>query len=231
MLVDGDDQRPRLHAAQMSRSRAGEREQTVSLLLREYESSRRRLAVADQRPARASSNVSARFARAIGRSMDELEGLSILELLKQIPRADQIVAARAGRGRGDDRRARRPSPSSSSPSRSATGSRIIELSARPDLQQAGALHRLSRRRLRRDRRPPGGRPDRPYGPPRRADRPPQPPPADGQSRRGARSRRRPRRANARCCWSISTGSRRSTTASAMSPATICCSRSRAASRR
>ena len=40
---------------------------------------------------------------------------------------------------------------------------------------------------------------------------------DGARRRAA--------SNARSCWSISTASRRSTTASAMSPATICCSRS------
>ena len=100
-----------------------------------------------------------------------------------------------------------------------------------DLQQAGPLHRLSRRRLGRDRRPPGGRPHRPYGAARRADRPPQPAPADGQSRRRAEGGAGARRANARSCWSISTASRRSTTASAMSPATICSSRSRAASRR
>ncbi len=65
-----------------------EREATVSLLLREYESSD-----ADwlwQTNAKLGfENVSARFARAIGRTMDELEGMSIVDLIKQIPRADQ----------------------------------------------------------------------------------------------------------------------------------------------
>ena len=65
-----------------------EREQTVSLLLREYESSD-----ADwlwqTNTQLAFQNVSARFARAIGRSMDELEGKSLLDLLKDVPRADQ----------------------------------------------------------------------------------------------------------------------------------------------
>jgi diguanylate cyclase (GGDEF)-like protein len=65
-----------------------EREETVSLLLREYESSdadwlwRTNAQLCFQ-------NVSARFARAIGRGMDELEGMSLIELLKQVPRADQ----------------------------------------------------------------------------------------------------------------------------------------------
>ncbi len=65
-----------------------EREETVSLLLREYESSD-----ADwlwQTNAQLSfNNVSARFARAIGRNMDELEGMSFLDLLRAVPRTDQ----------------------------------------------------------------------------------------------------------------------------------------------
>jgi diguanylate cyclase (GGDEF)-like protein len=65
-----------------------EREQTVSLLLREYESSD-----ADwlwqTNTQLAFQNVSARFARAIGRTMEELEGMSMLDLLKDVPRADQ----------------------------------------------------------------------------------------------------------------------------------------------
>jgi diguanylate cyclase (GGDEF)-like protein len=65
-----------------------EREQTVSLLLREYESSD-----ADwlwQTNAQyCFQNVSPRFARAIGRTMDELEGRSLLDLLKEMPRTDQ----------------------------------------------------------------------------------------------------------------------------------------------
>ena len=65
-----------------------EREETVSLLLREYESSD-----ADwlwQTNAQLGfENVSARFARAIGRPIEELEELSIIDLIKQIPRSDQ----------------------------------------------------------------------------------------------------------------------------------------------
>ena len=67
-----------------------ERQETVSLLLREFESSD-----ADwlwQTNAKlAFQNVSARFARAIGRSVDELEGMSFLDLLKSVPRTDQSV--------------------------------------------------------------------------------------------------------------------------------------------
>jgi diguanylate cyclase (GGDEF)-like protein len=80
-----------------------EREQTVSLLLREYESSD-----ADwlwQTNARfCFQNVSARFARAIGRPIEALEGLSIIELIKSLPRGDQgvrrgLAAAQATIGR------------------------------------------------------------------------------------------------------------------------------------
>jgi diguanylate cyclase (GGDEF)-like protein/PAS domain S-box-containing protein len=76
-----------------------ERQETVSLLLREYESSD-----ADwlwQTNAKlAFQNVSARFSRAIGRSIDELEGFSFLDLLKSEPRNDQsarrVIAAAEG---------------------------------------------------------------------------------------------------------------------------------------
>jgi diguanylate cyclase (GGDEF)-like protein len=76
-----------------------EREQTVSLLLREYESSD-----ADwlwQTNAKLCfKNVSARFARAIGRPIETLETLSILDLVREVPRDDQsgrraIAAAEA----------------------------------------------------------------------------------------------------------------------------------------
>src|SRR6185369_13127655 len=67
-----------------------EREQTVSLLLREYESSD-----ADwlwQTNAQLCfQNVSGRFARAIGRTMDQLEGRSLPELLRGLPRSDQAT--------------------------------------------------------------------------------------------------------------------------------------------
>ena len=160
-----------------------EREETVSLLLREYESSdadwlwqTNGQIVLPQRlgPLRPGDRP----------PMDELEGQSIIDFIKQIPRADQ-GAAQARRGAGDGRPARRRSASSSI--RFPVGDEVKNDRAfgAPDLQQAGALHRLSRRRLGRDRGPAGGRPHRPYGPPRRADRPSQPPPADGQSRRRA----------------------------------------------
>jgi len=67
-----------------------ERQETVSLLLREYESSdadwlwRTNAQLAFQ-------NVSARFSRAIGRKVEDLEGSSFLELLKSVPRTDQSV--------------------------------------------------------------------------------------------------------------------------------------------
>ncbi len=67
-----------------------ERQETVSLLLREYESSD-----ADwlwqTNGQLAFQNVSARFARAIGRSLEELEGASLHDLLKDVPRTDQTV--------------------------------------------------------------------------------------------------------------------------------------------
>jgi diguanylate cyclase (GGDEF)-like protein/PAS domain S-box-containing protein len=65
-----------------------EREQTVSLLLREYESSD-----ADwlwqTNTQLCFENVSARFARAAGRPIEELEGHSLIEFLKASPRRDQ----------------------------------------------------------------------------------------------------------------------------------------------
>ncbi|MBX3561648.1 MAG: EAL domain-containing protein [Sphingomonas sp.] len=80
-----------------------ERQETVSLLLREYESSD-----ADwlwqTNGKLAFQNVSARFARAIGRSVEELEGLSLLDLLRDAPRAEQptrrlLAAAEASAAR------------------------------------------------------------------------------------------------------------------------------------
>jgi diguanylate cyclase (GGDEF)-like protein len=67
-----------------------ERRETVSLLLREFENSD-----ADwlwQTNARLCfRNVSARFSRAIGRNVDELEGMSFLDLLKEVPRSDHAI--------------------------------------------------------------------------------------------------------------------------------------------
>ena len=110
--------------------------------------------------------------------------MTILDLLKRGAARRPARAPRARRGRGGAgparavQRARRPLPG-------RRRDQVHRAVGAPDLQQAGPLHRLSRRRLGRDRRPPGGRPDRPYGPPRRADRPAQPAPADRQSRRRA----------------------------------------------
>jgi diguanylate cyclase (GGDEF)-like protein/PAS domain S-box-containing protein len=67
-----------------------ERQETVSLLLREYESSD-----ADwlwrTNANLCFENVSARFARAIGRTSRELQGLTLRDLLKSTPRLDQSV--------------------------------------------------------------------------------------------------------------------------------------------
>ena len=208
-----------------------EREQTVSLLLREYESSD-----ADwlwQTNAQLCfQNVSARFARAIGRTMEELEGLSLLDLIRRSCRATTRATRRALAAAEATLSAQGGFSELVVGFPVGDGDQVDRAFGAAHLQQAGPLHRLSRRRLGRDRRPPGGRPHRPYGPARRADRPAQPPAAARQSRPPrSRARAGARRANARSCWSTSTASRRSTTASATSPAIICCSRSRAASRR
>ena len=112
-----------------------ERQQTVSLLLREYESSD-----ADwlwQTDAKlAFRNVSARFARAIGRGVDELEGRSLLDLLKEVPRSEQGVrravataeAAFAGR---------EPVSELVVPIRSGDAIKSIEVSARPIFNRTG----------------------------------------------------------------------------------------------
>jgi diguanylate cyclase (GGDEF)-like protein len=80
-----------------------ERQETVSLLLREYESSD-----ADwlwqTNGQLAFQNVSARFARAVGRSVEELDGMTFNELLRAAPRTDQparraLAAAEASAAR------------------------------------------------------------------------------------------------------------------------------------
>ncbi len=67
-----------------------ERQETVSLLLREFENSD-----ADwlwqTNGSLGFQNVSARFARAIGREPDELEGMPFADFLKAVPRTDQSV--------------------------------------------------------------------------------------------------------------------------------------------
>ena len=115
-----------------------EREQTVSLLLREYESSdadwlwqtNRKLCF---------QNVSARFARAAGRSIEELEGHSLIEFLKAPSRQDQSArrahaAALAAIGRREvlsEMVLALPLPDG--------GTRSIELSARPTFNKQGGF--------------------------------------------------------------------------------------------
>ncbi len=113
-----------------------EREQTVSLLLREYESSD-----ADwlwqTNTQHCFQNVSARFARATGRTIEELEGLSLIEFMKPPVRADQSVrrahaAALATIGRRESFSEvvlAIPLPEGST--------RSIELSARPTFSKQG----------------------------------------------------------------------------------------------
>jgi diguanylate cyclase (GGDEF)-like protein len=112
-----------------------ERQETVSLLLREFESSD-----ADwlwQTNAKlALQNVSARFARAIGRSPEELEGASFLELLRSVPRSDQslrraLAAAEAAIAR------REPLSELIVPLSVGDAIRNIEVSARPIFNRSG----------------------------------------------------------------------------------------------
>jgi diguanylate cyclase (GGDEF)-like protein/PAS domain S-box-containing protein len=112
-----------------------EREQTVSLLLREYESSD-----ADwlwQTNAQTCfQNVSARFARAIGRTMDELEGLSLPELLRALPRADQ--ASRRALAAAEAKMARKEAFTALVVGFPVDGAiKSIELSAQPTYNKQG----------------------------------------------------------------------------------------------
>jgi diguanylate cyclase (GGDEF)-like protein len=112
-----------------------EREQTVSLLLREYESSD-----ADwlwqTNATLCFQNVSARFARAIGRPMEEIEGLSILDFIKTLPRGDQ-GARRAGAAALATIASRDAFSEILLSIPMAEGIRSIELSARPTLSKQG----------------------------------------------------------------------------------------------
>ena len=113
-----------------------EREQTVSLLLREYESSD-----ADwlwqTNTQLCFQNVSARFARATGRAIEELEGHSLIDFMKTPPRNDQsarrahaAVLATIGRREGfSEIMLALPD--------AAGGAKAIELSARPTFNKQG----------------------------------------------------------------------------------------------
>ena len=112
-----------------------EREETVSLLLREYESSD-----ADwlwQTNAKlAFQNASARFSRAIGRETAELEGMSLLDLLKTVPRTDQTARrALAGAEAAIAQREAITELIIAIPVGDAV--RTIELSARPAFSKSG----------------------------------------------------------------------------------------------
>jgi diguanylate cyclase (GGDEF)-like protein len=115
--------------------RLEEREETVSLLLREYENSD-----ADwlwhTNANLGFRNVSARFARAIGRSTADMEGMTLPDLLKTAPRSDQSM-----------RRALAAAEASTARRETITelvvtlpvgdGIKCIELSARPTFSKHG----------------------------------------------------------------------------------------------
>ena len=112
-----------------------ERRETVSLLLREFESSD-----ADwlwQTNGQLSfQNVSARFARALGKEVDELEGMGFADLLKVVPRGDQstrraIAAAEAAMAR------REPITDLVITFPVGDTAKNIELSARPTFSKQG----------------------------------------------------------------------------------------------
>ncbi|HEV2866455.1 MAG TPA: EAL domain-containing protein [Allosphingosinicella sp.] len=112
-----------------------ERRETVSLLLREFENSD-----ADwlwQTNAKLTfRNVSARFSRAVGRSVEELEGMSLLDLLKEVPRSDQSV--RRAVAAAEAALARREGVSEVViPVTVGDGVKSIEMSARPVFSKQG----------------------------------------------------------------------------------------------
>ncbi len=112
-----------------------ERQETVSLLLREYESSD-----ADwlwqTNATLAFQNVSARFSRAIGRSLDELEGMSFPDLLKGVPRADQSVRRALAAAEAAMMR-REPITQLIIPIQVGGSVKNIEVSARPTFSKQG----------------------------------------------------------------------------------------------
>jgi diguanylate cyclase (GGDEF)-like protein len=112
-----------------------ERTETVSMLLREYESSD-----ADWLWTTNSSlffrNVSTRFARAVGRSVDEVSRMSLFDLLSGIqdgdPRSQGAIEAIAS-----SLESRAPLNDVTVPVRGEDGVRCIEVSARPHFSRAG----------------------------------------------------------------------------------------------
>ncbi|MDQ8755308.1 EAL domain-containing protein [Sphingosinicella sp. LHD-64] len=115
--------------------RLEEREETVSLLLREYENSD-----ADwlwqTNSSLALKNVSARFARALGRSAEEVEGMSLLDLLRTVPRLDQT--ARRALAQAEASVARREAIAELViPVPVGDGIKCVELSGRPSIGKGG----------------------------------------------------------------------------------------------
>ncbi|MGQ0560010.1 MAG: diguanylate cyclase domain-containing protein, partial [Sphingosinicella sp.] len=112
-----------------------ERQETVSLLLREYESSD-----ADwlwQTNAKLSfQNASARFARALGRPSEELEGMTFPELMKSVPRGDQSVRRALTAAEAAMKR-REPFSEVMLPLRVGGIDKNIEMSARPVFNKVG----------------------------------------------------------------------------------------------
>ncbi len=112
-----------------------ERSETVSLLLREFEDSD-----ADwlwqTNASLCFNNVSARFARAICRGVDELEGMTIFDLLKEVPRTDQ--SARRALAAAEAALMRREAVSDLVvPLPVGDAVKNIELSARPTFSRQG----------------------------------------------------------------------------------------------
>jgi diguanylate cyclase (GGDEF)-like protein/PAS domain S-box-containing protein len=112
-----------------------ERTETVSLLLRDYENSDADWLWHINRSF-AFQNVSARFARAIGYTSAELEGMSIHELLERSRKADPAAARSLDAIAGSLSR-REPFSEQLVPVHGIDGVRCIELSARPRFSSQG----------------------------------------------------------------------------------------------
>jgi diguanylate cyclase (GGDEF)-like protein/PAS domain S-box-containing protein len=113
-----------------------EREQTVSLLLREYESSDADWLWQTNTQA-CFQNVSARFARATGRSIEELEGALLAEFVKAVPRRDQSARRASAAALATIARREAFSEVCIAIPVPGGGNRLIELSARPTFNKQG----------------------------------------------------------------------------------------------
>jgi diguanylate cyclase (GGDEF)-like protein/PAS domain S-box-containing protein len=112
-----------------------ERSEMVSLLLREFESSDADWLWQTNRPL-VFQNVSARFARAVGRPVRELEGMTVLDLLRSVPAGD--AAARRQLARLETALTRHePVNEMVVTIETPAGTRCIELAARPRFSKQG----------------------------------------------------------------------------------------------